>query len=756
MTLIPKKGPAWWVALWAVVLTVTTNARAGGPTFALQGSLADTGDAGASGAFFGYSVAVDGTTNTVVVGAPADNGTMGAAYVYVQNGSTWTLQQELTAPDGAVRDEFGYEVAVSGNTVMIDADEKGPNEQDAGPNGQGYVYVFTRTGTTWTYQTEFTTPANGAAGDCFGCSIALKGSTAFIGANGRLGGTGEAYVYTGSGSSWTSPQQFLGTSSDGYFGAAVALSSNGATAVVGAPGAGTSSSTGEVFVYALSGSTWSQQATLGSGATGDGFGFSVAVDGSTALIGAYTASGNQGAAYAFATSGGTAQAVLQAPNTTQFGWAVALSGANALVGAYELASGPGAAYGFTQNGGTWSPGTALQVPATNQDFGYSVALSSNAAVVGAFGESNAGGAYIYSYTPGSTTAPPAAPAMGPVGCACLSLLLVGAAILSMRRRGLGGAVIILGLLVGTNACSAGADGESGGSGENPSTRLGMGPSTGATGSGDIGSVGLQLTLPGGEQVNTIQWAITGPNGTTNVVQSSSVMVQGQAARFQVGNIPAGSGYQFTLSGNSTDSTVTCTGSAQFSIVAHATTIVSVQMACGIVGTGGRGTNVNGMTFNCAAWSSVTANPSETAVGSSIALNATANGPQPSMLTYAWSSSTGSFSSPNAATSNFTCTQVGPAMVTLAVGDGPVPEGSTCNPNLDTDTIMVTCSPGTVSDAGSSSGASGSSSGSGSSGGGSSGGGPAAAPAIPPWGLAMLAAGILAIGMALARRAPRNT
>src|SRR5580658_3651197 len=687
MTLVRCRRWGWLLALSAAVMSITSGARAaGGPSFALQGSLT-----GAPDAFFGYSVAIDSSTNTVVVGANNDNGNKGAAYVYVLNGSTWTLQQELTAPDGVAGDEFGYEVAISGNTMMVGADERGPDEQAGGAaNGQGYVYVFTRTGTTWTYQAEFTTPANAAAGDCFGCSIALGGSTAFIGANGRLGGTGEVYVYTGSGNSWTTSQSpFAGVSSGGYFGAAVALSSDGATAVVGAPGPGTSNSTGEAFVYTSSGGTWSQQTTLASGKTGDSFGFSVAVDGGTALVGAYSANGNQGAAYAFATTGGTPQAVPQPANTTNFGWSVALSGTTALVGAYELASGPGAAYLYTVSGGTWSQGTALQVPVANQDFGYSVALSSSTAVVGAFGESNAGGAYIYA----GPTPLAAAPALGPAGITCLSLLLLGAAIWSMRRRGWGGGVIALGLLVGTNACSAGADGASSGPGVVPSSSSGLSTEGPGSGSGDMGSVGLQLTLPGGEQVNTIQWAITGPNGTTNVVQSSSVTVQGLAVRFVVGNIPAGTGYQVTLSGTSTSSMVTCTGSAQFSVVAHATTLVSVQLACGVVGTGGQGTNVNGTTFNCAAWSSVTANPSETAVGGSIALSATANGPQPSMLTYAWSSSTGSFSSPNAATSNFTCTQVGPATVTLTVGDGTVPNGSTCNPSLDTDTFMVTCSPG---------------------------------------------------------------
>jgi hypothetical protein len=704
-------------ALSAAVMSITTGARAaGGPSFALQGSFT-----GSSDAFFGYSVATDG--NTAVVGAANDNGNKGAAYVYVLTGSTWTLQQELTAPDGATGDEFGYEVAISGNTAIVAADEK--------DSGQGYVYVFSRTGTTWAFQTEFTS-GDGAAGDCFGCSIALRGSTALVGADGRLGGTGGAYLFTGSGSSWTLQQEFAGTGSSGAFGAAVALSTSGQTAVVGAPGV--SSSTGEAFVYTSSGGAWSQQATLtaSGGSAGDYFGFSVAVDGSTALIGAFGASGNEGAAYVFTGSAGTwsQEAKLQAsiPKASdQFGWSVALNGTTALVGAYELvASGdPGAAYLFTNGGGVWSQQQELAAPVAGQDFGYAVALSSSAAVVGAFGESNDGGAYIY-----APVIPSAAPAMGPGGSACLLLLLLGAAFWSMSRR-TGRGAIALGLLVATNACSAGADGASGGSGENPPTN--QGPSSGTTGSEDTGSVGMQLTLPGGENISVIHWAITGPNGTTNVVQSSSVTVQALSIHFLVGDIPAGSGYLATLSGTSTDSTVSCTGSAPFNVTAHATTLVSVQLACGELGTGGHGTNVNGTTFNCAAWSSVTANPTETKVGTPVALAATANGPDPTMLTYAWSSSTGSFTTPNSATSNFTCTQVGPAAVTLTVGDGPVPSGSTCNPSLDTTTITVTCDAGSTGDAGT--------------------GPPAAAPAapaVPLWGILLLAAAMLGMGFVSTR------
>jgi hypothetical protein len=84
---------------------------------------------------------------------------------------------------------------------------------------------------------------------------------------------------------------------------------------------------------------------------------------------------------------------------------------------------------------------------------------------------------------------------------------------------------------------------------------------------------------------------------------------------------------------------------------------------------------------------------EVVVGSSVALTANANGPNPAGLTYAWSSSSfGVFDEPNESVTNFTCTQVGSAMVTIRVADGPVPTGSMCNQALDSATITVVCEP----------------------------------------------------------------
>jgi hypothetical protein len=144
---------------------------------------------GARGDVFGYSVAVSG--ERVIIGAAGktigNNSGQGAAYVFTCSGTpcTWTQQQELTASHGASRDEFGTRVAVSGNTVII-----GNN------SSQGAAYVFTCSGTpcAWTQQRELTA-SNGARGDEFGYSVAMSGNTAIIGAAYKNSYQGAAYVF---------------------------------------------------------------------------------------------------------------------------------------------------------------------------------------------------------------------------------------------------------------------------------------------------------------------------------------------------------------------------------------------------------------------------------------------------------------------------------------------------------------------------------------------------------------------------------
>ncbi|MFZ4431448.1 MAG: FG-GAP repeat protein, partial [Phycisphaerales bacterium] len=110
--------------------------------------------AGAAGDEFGNAVAVDG--DTMVVGAPSDdvgaNGDQGSAHIYRWTGSGWTFEATLTATGGAAFDQFGYSVALSGDTALV-----GARSDDVGANSvQGSAYVFTRSGSTWTQQAQLT------------------------------------------------------------------------------------------------------------------------------------------------------------------------------------------------------------------------------------------------------------------------------------------------------------------------------------------------------------------------------------------------------------------------------------------------------------------------------------------------------------------------------------------------------------------------------------------------------------------------
>jgi acetyltransferase-like isoleucine patch superfamily enzyme len=143
---------------------------------------------------FGYSVAIDG--DTAVIGSPWDDDAAinsGSVYVFTRSGTTWTQQAKLTASDADLADLFGFSVALAGDTVVMGA----YSNNDAGENS-GSAYVFTRSGTTWTQQAKLTA-SDATLGYRFGGSVALASDTAVIGstvhsANGFA--KGAAYVFS--------------------------------------------------------------------------------------------------------------------------------------------------------------------------------------------------------------------------------------------------------------------------------------------------------------------------------------------------------------------------------------------------------------------------------------------------------------------------------------------------------------------------------------------------------------------------------
>ncbi len=300
---------------------------------------------GAAGDEFGSSVAL--AQDTAVVGAHAPNGSaQGSAYVYVRSGPTWILQQKLTPSDGRANDEFGISAAISGDTALV-----GAWGASVGYNiFQGAAYVFTRSGTNWTEQAKLSAP-DGAAFERFGHSVAISGDTAVVGMPiAEIGGNhsqGAACVFTRSGTSWNFQQKLTasdGAANDG-FGFSLAL--EGDTILVGATSIISGGcNKGSAYVFFHNESNWTQQAklTASDGAPGDCFGSGVALLNNTALVGAEGAAIgpnlNQGAAYVFTRNGETwaQQAKLVASEGIAgdlFGNSVALSGDKALVGAFS-------------------------------------------------------------------------------------------------------------------------------------------------------------------------------------------------------------------------------------------------------------------------------------------------------------------------------------------------------------------------------------------------------------------------------------
>ncbi len=347
---------------------------------------------GTSSDDFGYAVAASG--NTALVGAFGKNQFTGAAYVYINNSGVWSEQAKLTASDGTTFNNFGTTLALSGNTALVGAFEN---------NGStGAAYVFVRNGTTWTQQAKLTA-LNGQTSDEFGFSVALDGNTAVIGAPHSNSLAGAAYVFARSGTSWR--QQTVLTATDGGsfddFGAAVGL--NGGIAAIGARN---HLARGAVYVFVQNGTTWPQQAklTASDGALQDEFGDAIAVSGATVLVGSYNNLAGLGAAYAFVQNGiaWTQQAKITALGglaLNNFGAAVALSGDVAIIGAPFQAGSFGSAYLFIRSAATWveqakisaADGTLLD------QFGSATAFSGNTAIVGApFKNNSMGAAYAYS------------------------------------------------------------------------------------------------------------------------------------------------------------------------------------------------------------------------------------------------------------------------------------------------------------------------------------------------------------------------
>jgi uncharacterized repeat protein (TIGR01451 family) len=338
---------------------------------------------------FGFSVAISG--DTAIIGAYADdigsNFGQGSAYIFVRSGDSWSEQQKITASDGAEVDFFGYSVAISGDIAVVGAPVYN--------NGQGAAYIFVRSGTTWSQQQKLIA-GDGAEHDEFGISVAINGDTAVIGAD-FSSAQGAAYIFVRSGTTWSPQQKLIAGDGAIYDGFGISVAISGDTAVIGAfqDGVESNSEQGSAHIFVRSGGSWSEQQkiTAGDGAAVDYFGYSVAISGDTAVAGAngddIGSNSNQGSAYIFARSGGfwSEQQKLTAGDGAAgdyFGNSVAVSGDTAVVGALGSNSYQGSAYVFVRSGTTWAQQQKLTASegAAGDYFGNSVAINGDTAVIG--------------------------------------------------------------------------------------------------------------------------------------------------------------------------------------------------------------------------------------------------------------------------------------------------------------------------------------------------------------------------------------
>jgi hypothetical protein len=252
-------GQAEEIAPWGSFAGAAWVFKRSGSAWGLPHKLTGTGESGK--ARFGYSVALSGDGSAALVGGPCDQAggksggllpcepTKGAAWSFIFEGGEWKLQGGAKfVPTGETEALFGSSVALSANgkTALIGG--------EGDTSAAGAAWTFTRSEpkeAKWTQQAKLI-----GAGEVehaqFGHSVALSadGKTAIVGGPFDTKLKGAAWAFTTTGSEWKPEGKITGAgaSAESLFGASVALSSEGETAVVGGPFDGAEAGAAWVFI----------------------------------------------------------------------------------------------------------------------------------------------------------------------------------------------------------------------------------------------------------------------------------------------------------------------------------------------------------------------------------------------------------------------------------------------------------------------------------------------------------------------------
>ncbi|AFM11674.1 FG-GAP repeat protein [Turneriella parva] len=372
---------------------------------------------------FGWAVAIsngriavaapdeDANQTTITHGSTASsNNTQanaGAVYIFEKNGTNWEQKAYIKAPNAAAGHEFGYALAMSGDTLVVGAKGEssaqttitnGPTAStDTSTANSGAVYVYRRTSGTWA-QEAYIKAGNSEYLDLFGYSASISGDAIVVGAYNEDSGqstitngsgtssdnsitnSGAVYVYRRSGVNWSQEAYIKAPNPDAedLFGYMVAIS--GDTILVGAGGDdsgqttitnGTTASTdnsvieaGAAYIYRRTAGIWSQEAYLkaSNAESNDGFGYTIALQGNVAVVSCAYDDSSQ----TTVTNGSTASSDNSVNDT-------------------------GAAFIFRRNGTTWSQEAYLKPPVAqaNKWFGEAgLSISGDTVAVYAYGDSS--------------------------------------------------------------------------------------------------------------------------------------------------------------------------------------------------------------------------------------------------------------------------------------------------------------------------------------------------------------------------------
>jgi hypothetical protein len=342
----------------AFLLLVAAASVAGAQWLQQGDKLIGTGAVG--NARQGVSVSISSDGNTAIVGGQYDDNFAGAAWVYSRTGGQWSQPGSKlvgTGATGNVRQGTSVAISSDGNTAIVG----GYFDSSL----VGAAWVFTRMGGVWTQQGGklVGTGAIGASYQGIAVALSSDGNTAIVGGPFDNSQAGAAWVYTRTGGTWS--QQGNKLTGGVRFGTSVALSSDGNTAIVGA--AFTSSYQGGAWIFTRSGGVWTQQgdSLVGTGAIGgayQGTSVSVSWDGNTAVVGGPFDNGRAGAVWVYTRTGGVWSQQggklvgTGAAGSALRGWSASLSGDGNTV----IVGGPidndslGAAWVFTRTAGVWS------------------------------------------------------------------------------------------------------------------------------------------------------------------------------------------------------------------------------------------------------------------------------------------------------------------------------------------------------------------------------------------------------------------